>query len=209
MSDALVSLKCPSCGGTIAYNDGDIACECPFCTTQFLVKDAIQARSIDHLATAIEKTAKPSYYDIEVEKAALQFARVWNNGECNPLEAREALNRLVTLDGSDEVKAVQENLSGVVAIYERFCELMKMHLFMQKHTPAALSIMGIATLFCYAVMKNTVAGVIGIALCGFWLLVYLCICLEHYKFLSRPDEARAANEKVTNSLNTLLSRFKK
>lgn len=209
MSNALMSLKCPSCGGNVSYSDGDIAVECPYCATQFLIKDALKARSIDRLASAIEKTAKPSMYDIEVQRAALNFARIWNNGVCNPFEAYNALNGVATLCNDTEVKTISDSLSEVIFLHKRFEWLTKLGSLMQRATVSVLIILGFAFLYCANILHNTFGIVICLVLAGFWFLTRLCVYMERRRLVSQNETDTSLRDAVTNSLNTLLSRFSK
>ena len=48
---ALVSLKCPSCGGNIQMDDAKEKGFCMYCGSSFLVKDEIQSVQVEHSGT--------------------------------------------------------------------------------------------------------------------------------------------------------------
>ena len=119
MQDDFLTLVCPQCNGKIPYHENDIMVTCPYCDTQSLLKDILAAKSINHLADAIESTTKPRIYQIELERAAVELAKAWNGGTGQFYMIWSAYYGLCSLTNEPELKVIEENLHALEKKYEK------------------------------------------------------------------------------------------
>jgi len=116
---ALVSLKCPSCGGNIQMDDAKEKGFCMYCGTSFLVKDEIQRVQVEHSGTVnfnLNSEREIKNLLIRAEQKIAEYREI-SNYYLNPREIelskviKDYLEKILDLDPNNEkVKALKQDI---------------------------------------------------------------------------------------------------
>lgn len=69
----LISLICPQCNAQIQWEENGVGASCPFCGTEFLIKDAMVAKSIDRLGSTVAASIRSGTHELQEEQRRMSI----------------------------------------------------------------------------------------------------------------------------------------
>lgn len=69
----LISLICPQCSGQVRREENEVSANCPYCGTEFLIKDAMVAKSIDRLSSTVKDSVRSEAQELQEEQRRMSI----------------------------------------------------------------------------------------------------------------------------------------